>query len=179
MLGILHDSEFTKSTRIEKLFLHQEWDNVIAQHEEDPSDSIIGQYYYNLALSEKGQLCNRMFHGNQDFGENSLVLPSSLEYLDRVKNELAKPLLKKLDIPTLLTEQPAPREIAPYLFEMLIEDPIKQNMAKKLYERRYLLKKEIAPQFQRGKDRPFRGKNHEGTWHYILKDFEEEPNSAP
>jgi len=83
LLGTLHDSEFTKSTRIEKLFLHQEWDEVIAQYEENPSDNMIGQYYYNLALSMKGQLCNRMFHGNQDFGEKSLVLPSSLEHIDR------------------------------------------------------------------------------------------------
>ena len=29
LLGTLHDSEFTKSTRIEKLFLHQEWASLV------------------------------------------------------------------------------------------------------------------------------------------------------
>ncbi|MCK4790842.1 MAG: hypothetical protein KAV87_44310, partial [Desulfobacteraceae bacterium] len=103
----------------------------------------------------------------------------SLQDLDRVKNEIAKPLIRKINIPHLLSEQPAPRDITPYLFEKFIEDPVEQNMAKKLYDRKYLLKREIAPQYLRGKTRLFRGKNHEGTWHYILKDFEEETASAP
>jgi len=82
-LVAFHDSGLAKRTRIERLFIHQEWDKVIKQHEADPSDNIVGQYYYNLALSVKGQLCNRMFHGNQDFGERSLVLPSGREHIDR------------------------------------------------------------------------------------------------
>ena len=83
MLGVLHDPEFTKRSRVEKYFLHQQWDKVIAEHEKNPSVHIIGPYYYNLALSEKGQLCDRMFHGRQDFGEKSLLIHSSREYIDR------------------------------------------------------------------------------------------------
>ncbi len=83
MVGLLHDPEFAKRSRMEKFFLQQEYDKVIAQHEKDPSNHIIGAYYYNLALSEKGQLCNRMFHGRQDFGEKSLLIHSSREFIDR------------------------------------------------------------------------------------------------
>jgi hypothetical protein len=68
---------------MEKFFLHQELDKVIAAHEKNPSNHIIGAYYYNLALSEKGQLCDRMFHGRQDFGEKSLLIHSSREYINR------------------------------------------------------------------------------------------------
>ncbi len=83
MLGALHDPDFAKRSRIEKFFVHREWDKVIAQHEKDPSKHISGPYYYNLALSEKGQLCERMFHGRQDFGEESLLIRSNQEYIDR------------------------------------------------------------------------------------------------
>ena len=83
MLAALHDPEFSKRSRIEKLFLQQEWDKVIFQHETGPSKHMTGPYYYNLALSEKGQLCNRMFHGSQDFGEKSLLIRSSQDYIDR------------------------------------------------------------------------------------------------
>ncbi len=94
--------------------------------------------------------------------------------LDRVKNEIAKPLIRKVDVPRLLQEQPPPRDITPYLFEKFIHDPVERNMAKKLYDRRYLLKQEIAPQYLRGKTRILEGTNHEGIWHYVLKDFCEE-----
>ena len=83
ILGALHDPDFAKRSRIEKFFVHREWDKVIAQHEKDPSKHISGPYYYNLALSEKGQLCERMFHGRQDFGEESLLIRSNQEYIDR------------------------------------------------------------------------------------------------
>jgi len=83
MLAALHDPEFSKRSQIEKLFLLQEWDKIIAQHEKDPSEDIIEQYYYSLALSEKGQLCDRMFHSSHDFGKESLLIRSGQEYIDR------------------------------------------------------------------------------------------------
>jgi len=86
LLVVFHDSELAKLTRIEKFFLHKEWDKVIVQYEEDPPENVIGQYYYNLALSEKGQLCSRLFHGNKDFSEGSLVLSPRRESLDRSKH---------------------------------------------------------------------------------------------
>jgi Family of unknown function (DUF6057) len=60
--------------RIERSVYNREWDEVIRQYEKSPSSNIIGQYYYNLALSEKGELCSRMFYGRQSFGSLSLAL---------------------------------------------------------------------------------------------------------
>jgi len=77
------DPEFENYIKIEELFCKQQYDKVISMHEQDPSKNMIGQYYYNLALSEKGQLCERMFSGHQDFGAGSLVLPRESEYFDR------------------------------------------------------------------------------------------------
>ncbi len=79
----LHDPEFEKDSELEKNFINREWDKIIRHHEEDPSKSIIGQYFYNLALAEKGQLCSRMFFGRQDFGTASLVLPREPELINR------------------------------------------------------------------------------------------------
>ncbi|MBK7713042.1 MAG: hypothetical protein IPJ37_20460 [Bacteroidales bacterium] len=60
--------------KFEKLVFKQDWDNIIRQHEKSQSDNIVEQYYYNLALSEKGQLCNRMFFGRQSYASLSLSL---------------------------------------------------------------------------------------------------------
>jgi hypothetical protein len=78
-----YDPEFASYIRIEKLSFEKEWDKIIAQHEKAPSENVIGQYYYNLALTEKGQLCDRLFYGRQDYGAKSLVLPRSREYVNR------------------------------------------------------------------------------------------------
>jgi hypothetical protein len=59
------------------------WDAIIRKHESSPSTNITGQYYYNLALSETDQLCNRLFEGRQDFGAGSLVLPRDDKNIDR------------------------------------------------------------------------------------------------
>jgi len=79
----LYDPEFEKYTQFETNFIDREWDEIIRQHEEDPSKSVIGQYYYNLALAGEGQLCNRMFFGSQDFGTESLILPREPEFINR------------------------------------------------------------------------------------------------
>jgi hypothetical protein len=38
------------------------------------SRNLVAQYYYNLALSETNQLCDRMFFGRQDFGPRSIMM---------------------------------------------------------------------------------------------------------
>ena len=83
LLKIIYDPEFTKDIQIEKLFGEQNWDKLIMQNEKVPSKNIIGQYYNNLALTEKGQLCDRMFFSRQDFGEKSLLLPRGPEHINR------------------------------------------------------------------------------------------------
>jgi hypothetical protein len=69
-----YDTERASVMNFEKLVFSQKWDEVIRQHEESNSTNIVEQYYYNLALSEKGQLCSRMFFGRQSHGSMSLTL---------------------------------------------------------------------------------------------------------
>jgi hypothetical protein len=69
-----YDRNLTQFFRIEKSVFRQDWDSVIRKQESFRSTNSNSQYYYNLALSGKGQLCNRMFFGPQDFGIKSLTL---------------------------------------------------------------------------------------------------------
>ena len=78
-----YDPELENLFQLEKSVINQNWDAVIRQHENYPSTNIIGQYYYNLALSEKGLLCDRLFFGRQDFGAKSLTLPRDNEHINR------------------------------------------------------------------------------------------------
>jgi hypothetical protein len=80
----LHDSDLTLLMKLEQKVFKQDWDGVIIQQEKEPSTNIIGQYYYNLALSEKGILCDRLLIGRQDFGSKSLCLPRDNEHYNRV-----------------------------------------------------------------------------------------------
>lgn len=69
--------------RIEKSVFRQDWNAIIKIQEKFHSSNSNCQYYYNLALSEKGELCSRMFHAPQNFGINSLMLPREIENLNR------------------------------------------------------------------------------------------------
>ena len=53
----------------------QDWDGVIKTQETCQLSNLIAEYYYNLALAEKGLLCERMFFGRQDFRTRSLIIP--------------------------------------------------------------------------------------------------------
>jgi hypothetical protein len=83
LLSKYHDPGLRDFNKLEKSVYNQDWDAVIKQNETIPSTNIIGQYYYNLALSEKGQLCNRLFFGRQDFGSKSLTLLRGIEHTNR------------------------------------------------------------------------------------------------
>ena len=78
-----NDPDTANLFRMEKSVYKQDWDAIIKQHESTPSTNLIGQYYYNIALSEKGQLCDRLFFGRQDFGAKSLILPRDNELINR------------------------------------------------------------------------------------------------
>jgi hypothetical protein len=78
-----YDPDLAILFKIEKSVFKQDWNSIIRQHETSPSIYSNGQYYYNLALSEKGQLCSRLFYGRQDFGSKSLILPRDYAHLDR------------------------------------------------------------------------------------------------
>jgi hypothetical protein len=60
--------------KLEKLFISGDWDGVIKMQEKTKINNITAQYYYNIALSEKNQLCDRLFFGPQNQGTNSILL---------------------------------------------------------------------------------------------------------
>jgi hypothetical protein len=68
---------------IEKSVFKRDWDAVIKKQEKSLSTNSNSQYYYNLALSEKGLLCSRMFFSPQNFGAKSLILQRDLETTNR------------------------------------------------------------------------------------------------
>ena len=82
-LGAQYNPGRENDLKIEKFFFEQNWDAIILQNEKVPSKNEISQYYYNLALTGKGQLCDRMFSVRQDYGIGSMVLPRISENVNR------------------------------------------------------------------------------------------------
>lgn len=69
--------------RLQKMVTGKEWDAAIRLHETSPSRNLIGQFFYNTALSETNQLSARLFSGRQDFGPTSLILPWGEAHINR------------------------------------------------------------------------------------------------
>jgi hypothetical protein len=82
VLAYAFNSQTARVINLEKLIFAERYDEAVEFHEKKPSENLIGQYFYNLALSSTGQLCDRLFHGRQDFGTNSLFLPWSSEHIN-------------------------------------------------------------------------------------------------
>ncbi len=76
-----YNPETARVIKLEKFIFEKKWNEAIEFHEGFPSRNRIGQYFYNIALSETEQLCDRLFKGRQDFGAGSLILPWSNEHL--------------------------------------------------------------------------------------------------
>lgn len=83
LMGASYDPKRRDDLKIEEFFYEQNWDTVISLQEKFASKNEFSQYYYNLALTEKGQLCDRMFYSRQDYGIKSLMLPREREYKSR------------------------------------------------------------------------------------------------
>jgi hypothetical protein len=83
LLFRLYNPQTARVIELEKLVFDEKWNEAISLHEKSPSRNLIGQYFYNIALSETDQLCNRLFNGAQDFGTGSLVLPWGDDHLNR------------------------------------------------------------------------------------------------
>lgn len=77
-----YNSQTARVINLEKLVFEERWNEAIKYQEKNPSENLIGQYFYNIALSETDQLCDRMFYGRQDFGTGSLILEWSSEHLN-------------------------------------------------------------------------------------------------
>ncbi len=82
MLITGYNSQTARVINLEKLVFEEKWDKAIEYQEKYPSENMIGQYFYNIALSESGQLCDRLFYGRQDFGTGTLFLPWSSEHIN-------------------------------------------------------------------------------------------------
>lgn len=77
-----YNPQTARVLQMEKLIYEEKWEEAIVFHENYPSLNLIGQYFYNIALSETDQLCERLFQGRQDFNANALILPWKNEYLN-------------------------------------------------------------------------------------------------
>lgn len=82
-LSRLYNPQTARVLELQKYVFEKKWKEAIELHETTPSKNLIGQYFYNIALSERGQLCERLFYGSQDFGGSSLILPWSNQHLSR------------------------------------------------------------------------------------------------
>lgn len=77
-----YNAQTARVFQVEKYILDENWDDAIRFSERNPSGNLIGQYFYNVALSETGQLCEKLFSGRQNFGVSSLILPWGNEHLN-------------------------------------------------------------------------------------------------
>jgi len=82
MLITGYNSQNARVINLQKLVFNEKWEETIAFQEKHPSKNLIGQYFYNIALSETDQLCEKLFSGPQDFGTGSLMLEWSSDYLN-------------------------------------------------------------------------------------------------
>jgi hypothetical protein len=78
-----YNSQTARVVELQRLIFDEKWKDAAAIQEEKPARNLIGEYFYNIALSETDQLCDRLFSASQDFGTNALVLPWGDEHLNR------------------------------------------------------------------------------------------------
>jgi hypothetical protein len=83
VLAKIYSIQTARVIELERLIFNEKWEEAIRFQEKKPARNLIGEYFYNIALSESGQLCDRLFNGYQDFGSGSLVLPWGDEHLNR------------------------------------------------------------------------------------------------
>ncbi|MBW6500257.1 MAG: hypothetical protein K0B05_02590 [Bacteroidales bacterium] len=79
----IYNPQTARVVELEKHVFTGKFEEAARLHEMRPSRNLIGQYFYNYALSESDQLCDRLFFGRQDFSAGALVLPWGGEHLNR------------------------------------------------------------------------------------------------
>lgn len=82
IISTLYNPETRKVFYLQKNISENKWKEAIEFNETNPSKNMLGQFFYNIALSETDQLCDRLFFGRQDFGTRSLILPWENEYIN-------------------------------------------------------------------------------------------------
>jgi hypothetical protein len=65
-----------------RMVIGRNWRGIISKYERNKPADLRGRYYYNLALSEEGLLCDRLFAGNKEYLPGALTLPREKQYLD-------------------------------------------------------------------------------------------------
>ncbi len=75
LLSKIYSKNSADLFQLERKFLARDWDGVVRYQEKIQSRNPVAQFYYNIALSEKGLLCDRMFFAPQDFGTMSISIP--------------------------------------------------------------------------------------------------------
>ena len=83
LLFKIYNPQTARVVELERLIFGEKWDEAVKYQEKKPSRNLIGEYFYNIALSESNQLCDGLFFTDQDFGASSLVLPWGDEHLNR------------------------------------------------------------------------------------------------
>jgi hypothetical protein len=83
LINGIHNDQTSRVVELERLAFAGKWQEAADFHEKQPSRNLISEYFYNLALAESGQLCDRMFNSGQDFGISALVLPWGDDHLNR------------------------------------------------------------------------------------------------
>ena len=76
-----YNIQTSRVLKTEQYVFKQKWNEVIRFNEKNASENLIGQYFYNVALSETDQLCDKLFYGRQDFKVGSLILPWGNDHL--------------------------------------------------------------------------------------------------
>jgi hypothetical protein len=72
---ILHFSFKRKNAEfytIEKMAIEEDWDGLLSYTAKHPSSNLFGSFYTNLALANKGLLCEALFQYPQGFGRRGL-----------------------------------------------------------------------------------------------------------
>lgn len=83
ILENIYNSQTARVVGLERRIFNEKYDEAISYQEKLPARNLIGLYFYNIALSETDQLCDRLFFTSQDFGSGALVLPWGDEHLNR------------------------------------------------------------------------------------------------
>jgi hypothetical protein len=83
LLFKIYNPQTARVVEFQRFIFGEKWKEAISFQETKPSRNLISLYFYNVALSESDQLCDRLFFGSQDFGAGSLVLPWGNEHLNR------------------------------------------------------------------------------------------------
>jgi len=76
-----YNIQTSRVLKTEQYVFEQKWNEVIRFNEKNAPENLIGQYFYNVALSETDQLCDKLFYGRQDFKVGSLILPWGNDHL--------------------------------------------------------------------------------------------------